>query len=69
MPPVRKPSKEIEHCVSCHGPDIPNQKAMAWNQQGHMECVMCRADHTKAPAASISRCAPATRTSSTLAAP
>ena len=47
-PPSWKPSKEAEHCVSCHGPDTANQKAMSWNQQGHMECVMCHADHTKA---------------------
>jgi hypothetical protein len=26
-PPVWKPSKKVEHCVSCHGPDLPNQKA------------------------------------------
>jgi hypothetical protein len=49
-PPLWKPSKEAEHCVSCHGPDTANQKAMSWNQQGHMECVMCHADHTKAAA-------------------
>ena len=28
----------------------PPQKAMNWNQQGHMDCVMCHADHTKAAA-------------------
>jgi hypothetical protein len=49
-PPLWKPSKEAEHCVSCHGPDTASQKAMSWNQQGHMECVMCHADHTKAMA-------------------
>jgi hypothetical protein len=49
-PPLWKPSKEAEHCVSCHGPDVGTQKAMNWNQQGHMECVMCHADHTKAAA-------------------
>ena len=49
-PPVWKPAKEIWHCVGCHGPDaaLAPQKAMKWNQQGHMECVMCHADHTKA---------------------
>jgi hypothetical protein len=47
MPPVWKPSKEIEHCVRCHGPDLPDKKARDWNQQGHMECVMCHTDHTK----------------------
>lgn len=46
-PPAWKPSKEVEHCVSCHGPDVPPQKAMSWNQQGHMNCVMCHSDHTK----------------------
>ena len=45
-PPVWKPSKEVEHCVRCHGPDTATQKARKWNQQGHMECVMCHADHT-----------------------
>jgi len=49
-PPVWKPSKEVEHCVGCHGPDTSTQKAMSWNQQGHMECVMCHSDHTKAAA-------------------
>jgi hypothetical protein len=29
---------------------VPAQKAMRWNQQGHMECVMCHSDHTKAAA-------------------
>jgi len=47
-PPVWKPAKGVEHCVSCHGPDVPPQKAMSWNQQGHMDCVMCHTDHTKA---------------------
>jgi hypothetical protein len=49
-PPVWKPAKEIWHCVGCHGPDtaLAPQKAMKWNQQGHMECVTCHADHTKA---------------------
>jgi hypothetical protein len=49
-PPVWKPAKGIEHCVGCHGPDVPAQKAMNWNQQGHMDCVMCHSDHTKAAA-------------------
>jgi len=51
-PPVWKPAKEIWHCVGCHGPDaaLAPQKAMKWNQQGHMECVMCHSDHTKAAA-------------------
>jgi hypothetical protein len=47
-PPVWKPVKGVEHCISCHGPDVPPQKAMSWNQQGHMDCVMCHSDHTKA---------------------
>jgi len=45
-PPVWKPSKEIEHCIKCHGPDVPTQKVRKWNQQGHMECLMCHSDHT-----------------------
>ena len=45
-PPVWTPSKEVEHCVRCHGPDTATQKARKWNQQGHLECVMCHADHT-----------------------
>lgn len=44
--PAWKPSKEIEHCVSCHGPDTAAKKARRWNQQGHMECLMCHSDHT-----------------------
>ena len=45
VPPVWKPSLGIEHCVSCHGPDTSTQKAKNWNQQGHMECLMCHEDH------------------------
>ena len=47
-PPLWKPSKAVEHCVSCHGPDVQGQKAMKWNQQGHMDCLMCHGDHTSA---------------------
>ena len=39
-------SEDTEHCVRCHGPDVPPQKARKWNQQGHMECLMCHEDHT-----------------------
>jgi hypothetical protein len=47
-PPVWKPSKETEHCVSCHGPDDMWQTEEGMNhQQGHMECLLCHADHTK----------------------
>ncbi len=47
-PPVWKPSAEIEHCVRCHGPDDMWQTKEGMNhQQGHMECRMCHADHTK----------------------
>jgi len=46
VPPVWKPSKETEHCVRCHGPDTAAKKARKWNQQGHMECLMCHPDHT-----------------------
>jgi hypothetical protein len=46
-PPVWKPSKEIEHCVRCHGPDdMYHTKASMNAQQGHMECHMCHDDHT-----------------------
>ena len=44
--PVWQPSKGIEHCIGCHGPGTPTQKPRRWNQQGHMECLMCHADHT-----------------------
>jgi hypothetical protein len=44
--PVWKPSPEIEHCIKCHGPEVPTQKVRKWNQQGHMECLMCHTDHT-----------------------
>jgi hypothetical protein len=46
-PPVWQPTKATEHCISCHGPDLPKQKAENWNQQGHMDCMMCHSDHTK----------------------
>jgi Putative redox-active protein (C_GCAxxG_C_C) len=51
-PPVWKPSKEVWHCVGCHGPDtaLAPQKAMHWDQQGHMNCMSCHTDHTKAAA-------------------
>jgi hypothetical protein len=44
--PVWQPSKGIEHCIGCHGPDTAAQKPRRWNQQGHMECLMCHEDHT-----------------------
>jgi hypothetical protein len=47
LPPLWEPSAATAHCVSCHGPSSPKQTAMNWNQQGHMECGMCHADHTK----------------------
>jgi hypothetical protein len=47
-PPVWKPSKETEHCVQCHGPDDMWQTGEGMNhQQGHMNCLLCHADHTK----------------------
>jgi len=51
-PAAWKPSKQIEHCVQCHGPDDPQHAGAGMNQQqGHMECLMCHQDHTKAAAA------------------
>ncbi len=44
--PVWRPSLAIEHCVGCHGPGTPTEKPLRWNQQGHMECLMCHDDHT-----------------------
>ena len=44
--PVWNPAPEIQHCIKCHGPETPVQKARAWNQQGHMDCLMCHTDHT-----------------------
>jgi hypothetical protein len=44
--PVWQPSKGIEHCIGCHGPGTPEKKPRRWNQQGHMECLMCHTDHT-----------------------
>ena len=44
--PVWQPSKGIEHCIGCHGPGTPEKKPRRWNQQGHMECLMCHEDHT-----------------------
>jgi hypothetical protein len=47
-PPVWKPSAEAAHCIKCHGPDNMEQTGEGMNhQQGHMECRMCHADHTK----------------------
>ena len=34
-----------EHCIRCHGPATETQRARKWNQQGHMECLMCHEDH------------------------
>jgi hypothetical protein len=45
-PAVWTPAAETEHCTRCHGPDTPTQKAKGWNQQGHMDCLMCHTDHT-----------------------
>jgi len=47
--PVKwSPSKEIAHCVECHGPDdMWHSKGGMNNQQGHMECLLCHTDHTK----------------------
>ena len=44
--PAWQPSKGIEHCIRCHGPATPTQQPKRWNQQGHMECLMCHTDHT-----------------------
>jgi mono/diheme cytochrome c family protein len=42
------PSKEIAHCVQCHGPDDMYHTLDGMNhQQGHMECLLCHSDHTK----------------------
>jgi hypothetical protein len=42
------PSKEIAHCVKCHGPDDMGHSAEGMNhQQGHMECLLCHTDHTE----------------------
>lgn len=47
-PPAWKPSKGIEHCLQCHGPENMEQSTEGMNnQQGHMECLMCHQDHTK----------------------
>ncbi len=47
-PPKWEPSKEIEHCVTCHGPDDMFHTFTSSNsQQGHMECLLCHTDHTK----------------------
>ncbi|HOD36209.1 MAG TPA: C-GCAxxG-C-C family protein [Syntrophales bacterium] len=47
-PPVWRPSKQIEHCLQCHGPENFEQTTSGMNnQQGHMECLMCHVDHVK----------------------
>jgi len=46
-----QPSDRIKHCVECHGPDdMEHTKTSMNHQQGHMECLMCHSDHTKASA-------------------
>jgi len=48
-PPAWEPSKDIAHCVTCHGPDDmlqTKEKDGMRHQQGHMECLMCHDDHT-----------------------
>ena len=43
-----EPSKEIEHCISCHGPEVYGKYSDGMNQQqGHMECLECHQDHMK----------------------
>jgi hypothetical protein len=47
-PSARIPSKETQHCFTCHGPDdMFHTKSSKNAQQGHMECVLCHDDHTK----------------------
>jgi hypothetical protein len=42
------PSEKIAHCVQCHGPEtFPDYTDGMNQQQGHMECLLCHADHTK----------------------
>ena len=45
VPPSWNQSDETEHCIRCHGPATETQRARKWNQQGHMECLMCHEDH------------------------
>ncbi len=46
-PPRWEPSEGIRHCIECHGPDDMGHTEPSLNhQQGHMECLMCHADHT-----------------------
>ncbi|MGI9294533.1 MAG: C-GCAxxG-C-C family (seleno)protein [Pseudomonadales bacterium] len=46
-PAAWKPSKETEHCVTCHGPDdMFHTFESKDSQQGHMECHLCHDDHT-----------------------
>ena len=42
------PSVEIQHCISCHGPEPYQNYTSSMNQQqGHMECLLCHTDHMK----------------------
>jgi hypothetical protein len=44
-----EPSPEIQHCISCHGPETYGKYSDSMNQQqGHMECLLCHTDHMKA---------------------
>jgi len=39
------PSKEIAHCIECHGPEsFPEYTGGMNQQQGHMECLLCHQD-------------------------
>jgi hypothetical protein len=43
-----EPSQEIQHCISCHGPEEYGKYSEGMNQQqGHMECLSCHKDHVK----------------------
>jgi len=43
-----QPSKDIAHCVQCHGPEgYLDYKSGMNHQQGHMECRLCHTDHVK----------------------
>ena len=47
-PAVWTPSKEITHCIECHGPESYGRYTDGMNQQqGHMECLHCHEDHMK----------------------
>lgn len=47
-PTAWQPAAANGHCVGCHGPNPATAEEAGLNhQQGHMDCLMCHAEHPK----------------------